>query len=322
MAHRTLGRAAARGAQTLRSLRRTTVSPTELADGHGPSTSCRNLVQCSVLGKPRETWRLGTTTSPTKGYSVVGAEQQHKAPTQPLPDPEVMKLVEAALGPLDTKPLAPPSRPVVIVISGPSGVGKDAVLNRLKEQREDLYFVVTATSRPKRAGEVEGRDYFFVSKDKFEGWIADNMLLEYAVVYGEYKGIPRQQVDAALAAGTDVVLRIDVQGAATVKRLIPDCISIFVTADSEDVLVKRLVARKTEPLDKLLVRVKTARAENDHIKNFDYVVVNRDGELDACVAEVSGIIEAEKARVVRRHSSHHGGHNHHHKAQGQGQVAP
>ncbi|KAG2494054.1 hypothetical protein HYH03_007698 [Edaphochlamys debaryana] len=211
-----------------------------------------------------------------------------------------MKHVEGALGALDTKPLAPHAKPVVIVISGPSGVGKDAVLTRLKEQREDLYFVVTATSRPKRAGEVEGRDYFFVTKDKFEQWISEDMLLEYALVYGEYKGIPRQQVDAALAAGTDVVLRIDVQGAATVKRLMPDCISIFVTADSEEVLVKRLVARKTEPLDKLLVRVKTARDENDHVGKFDYVVVNRDGELDDCVRQVSGIIEAEKARTVRR----------------------
>ncbi|PNH05621.1 Guanylate kinase, partial [Tetrabaena socialis] len=93
--------------------------------------------------------------------------------------------------------------------------------------------------RPKRAGEVEGRDYFFVAKERFESWIAEDKLLEHALVYGEYKGIPRQQasgVDAALAAGTDVVLRIDVQGAATVKRLMPDCISIFVTADSEEVL--------------------------------------------------------------------------------------
>lgn len=97
-----------------------------------------------------------------------------------------------------------------------------------------------------RPGEVEGKDYFFVTKQKFEEWKEHNMLLEHALVYGEYKGIPRQQVDSALAAGTDVVLRIDVQGAATVRKLLPDVISIFITAESEDALVRRLVARKTE----------------------------------------------------------------------------
>ncbi|GIL89064.1 hypothetical protein Vretimale_16215 [Volvox reticuliferus] len=303
MAHRALGRCAMRSA--FRCVRRSRCCPAApILDGCEPSTSSssRTLpwVQCGAVGKSSQSWRLtpGTTPSP-KGYSSLTGPDL-KPPTQPLPDPEIMKHVETSLGQLDTKPLAPAPRPVVIVISGPSGVGKDAVLTRLKEQREDLYFVVTATSRPKRPGEVEGRDYFFVGREKFEQWIAEEMLLEHALVYGEYKGIPRQQVDAALAAGTDVVLRIDVQGAATVKRLIPDCVSIFVTADSEDVLVRRLVARKTEPLDKLLVRVKTARQENDHIANFDYVVVNRDGELDDCVRQVSAIIEAEKAKVSRR----------------------
>lgn len=100
--------------------------------------------------------------------------------------------------------------------------------------------------RGMRPGEAEGKDYFFVTKEKFEEWKAQNMLLEHALVYGEYKGIPRQQVDSALAAGTDVVLRIDVQGAATVRQLLPDVISIFLTAESEDALVRRLVARKTE----------------------------------------------------------------------------
>jgi guanylate kinase len=99
--------------------------------------------------------------------------------------------------------------------------------------------------RPK---EVEGKDYFFVTREKFEEWIAQGQLLEHANVYGDYKGIPRQQVDQALAAGTDVVLRIDVQGAATVKKLMPDAISIFVAADSEATLVERLVSRKTETL--------------------------------------------------------------------------
>ncbi|GFR49527.1 hypothetical protein Agub_g11571 [Astrephomene gubernaculifera] len=291
-----LGRCAMRGAQqTLRSLRPALWSPLHHIETCGPSASSKFVVRCTAVGQP-QTWRLPLAQ---RNYSSL-AGTELKPPSQPLPDPEVLKHVTAALGPLDTKPLAPPAQPVVIVISGPSGVGKDAVLERLKHQRPDLYFVVTATSRPMRPGEVDGRDYFFVSRERFEGWLAGGLLLEHALVYGEYKGIPRQQVDAALAAGTDVVLRIDVQGAATIKRLMPDCISIFVTADSEEVLVRRLVARKTEPLDKLLVRVNTARQENEHIANFDYVVVNRDGALDECVRQVSGIIEAEKARTARR----------------------
>jgi len=142
----------------------------------------------------------------------------------------------------------PPAAPLVVVISGPSGVGKDAVIRRLQEQRPDLYFVVTATSRPMRPGERDGVDYFFVSKEQFESWIAEGKLLEHAVVYGEYKGIPRQQVVDALARGTDVVLRIDVQGAATMRRLLPGLVSVFIVAENEAELVQRLVARKTEPM--------------------------------------------------------------------------
>eukprot|EP00199_Chlamydomonas_sp_CCMP681_P002857 CAMPEP_0119101324 /NCGR_PEP_ID=MMETSP1180-20130426/408_1 /TAXON_ID=3052 ORGANISM="Chlamydomonas cf sp, Strain CCMP681" /NCGR_SAMPLE_ID=MMETSP1180 /ASSEMBLY_ACC=CAM_ASM_000741 /LENGTH=304 /DNA_ID=CAMNT_0007085433 /DNA_START=62 /DNA_END=976 /DNA_ORIENTATION=+ len=211
-----------------------------------------------------------------------------------------LQSLEAALGPVQSGPMVPPPKPVVVVISGPSGVGKDSVVARLKEHRQDLYFVVTATSRGQRPLELEGRDYFFVSRDKFEGWIQGDMLLEHALVYGDYKGIPRQQVDDALHSGTDVVLRIDVQGAATVKRLIPDAITIFVAAETESILVQRLAARKTETLEQLAVRVATARAEVARLHEFDYVVVNGSGALEACVAEVSAIIDAEKAKTKNR----------------------
>lgn len=118
--------------------------------------------------------------------------------------------------------------------------------------------------------EQEGKDYFFVTKEKFEEWKANDMLLEYAMVYGEYKGIPKQQVYDALKTGKDVVLRIDAQGAATVKKLIPTAISIFIAAESEESLVERLVARNTESMEKLAVRVATARSEVARLREFDF----------------------------------------------------
>lgn len=209
-----------------------------------------------------------------------------------------MAIIESELGPLDDTPIKmlTPSA-ISVVICGPSGVGKDSLVQRLKELRPDLHFVVTATTRAKRAGEVEGKDYYFVSKPQFEQWIGDDQLLEHAVVYGEYKGIPRQHVQAALDGGTDVVLRLDVQGAATLRRLMPEVVSVFVAPDSETELVRRLVARKTETMDKLLVRIQTARQELKQIRNFDYVVVNRDGQLDACAMQLSAIIDGEKCKI-------------------------
>eukprot|EP00887_Chlorella_sp_A99_P001607 scaffold8.g1607.t1 len=145
---------------------------------------------------------------------------------------------------------------------------------RLQEQRPDLHFVVTATSRPMRPGEVHGIDYFFVSRQQFEDWVAAGELLEHAVVYGEYKGIPRRQVEEALKRGTDVVLRLDVQA--------------------------RAVARKTESPERMALRVATAQQELKQLPEFDYVVVNREGELDETSQKIRAIITAEKCRVVRR----------------------
>lgn len=223
-------------------------------------------------------------------------------PSSPSPhcvsevDEDVLASIAASIGPLSTAPVLPPPAPVVVVISGPSGVGKDTVVHELKARRPDLYFVVTATSRTKRPGEVEGRDYFFVTKEKFESWINEGQMLEHAVVYGEYKGIPKQQVQDALNQGTDVVLRLDVQGAATIKKLIPDVLTIFIVAENEESLVRRLVARKTESLDRMVVRVQTARAELARAKEFDYVVENKAGQLEDCVCQVAAIIDAHKLR--------------------------
>lgn len=188
-------------------------------------------------------------------------------------------------------------RPVLVIVSGPSGVGKDATLNRMKEMGTSFYFVVTATTRPIRPNEVDGVDYHFVSMSDFANMIDEGELLEYAIVYGDYKGIPKKHVREALASGQDVIMRIDVQGAATMRKLIPNAVTIFLTAESEDELVRRLNERKTEPPDQLKMRIATARQEMKRIMEFDYVVINCEDELQDTVDQVLSIIRAEKNRV-------------------------
>ena len=190
--------------------------------------------------------------------------------------------------------------PLLIVISGPSGVGKDSIVQRMKERGFPFHFVVTATTRGRRENEVHGRDYWFVSKDEFARMIEENELIEYAIVYGDYKGIPKTQVREALASGQDVVMRLDVQGAETVRKLAPEALLIFITCESEDELERRLHERKTESADSLALRIATARKELQRIEAFDYVVVNHDFQLDDTVDKVRAIIAAEHLRVQQR----------------------
>ena len=189
------------------------------------------------------------------------------------------------------------ARPVLVVLSGPSGVGKDATLELMKRRDLPFHFVVTATTRQRRPNETDGVDYHFVSVGDFAEMIDAGELLEYAVVYGDYKGIPKKHVREALASGKDVVLRIDVQGAATIRSLIPNAVTIFLAAESEDKLIERLRERKTESADNLKMRIATARQEMARISEFDYVVVNREDELETTVDHVISIIHAEKCRV-------------------------
>jgi guanylate kinase len=191
-------------------------------------------------------------------------------------------------------------QPLLIVISGPSGVGKDTIMQRMQERGMPFHFVVTATTRPRRENEVHGKDYFFLSKDEFARMIEENELIEYAIVYGDYKGIPKQQVREALASRKDVVMRLDVQGAETLRRLAPDALLIFITTESEDELVGRLKARKTETTDELSLRIATARKELKRVDAFDYVIINHDYKLDETVDTVRAIIEAEHHRVKHR----------------------
>ncbi len=191
-------------------------------------------------------------------------------------------------------------QPLLIVISGPSGAGKDTVVQRMKERGLPFYFVVTATTRPKRANETHGKDYWFVSKEEFARMIEHNELIEYAIVYGDYKGIPKAQVREALASGQDVVMRLDVQGAETVRKLAHDALLIFITTESEEELVNRLRERKTETSDSLAIRIATARKELQRLEAFDYVIVNHDFKLDETVDAIRAIIQAEHHRVQQR----------------------
>jgi guanylate kinase len=189
---------------------------------------------------------------------------------------------------------------LLIVISGPSGVGKDSVIECMKERGLPIHFVVTATTRQPRPDEQNGVDYFFVSNDQFASMIEKGELLEYAIVYNDYKGIPKQQVRDALVSGNDVIMRVDVQGAATVRRRAPQALLIFLTAESEAELVRRLSARKTETPEGLNLRIATAREEMKRIGEFDYVVVNRENHLDETVDSILAIIRAEHLRVHKR----------------------
>jgi len=191
-------------------------------------------------------------------------------------------------------------QPLLIVISGPSGVGKDSVLHGLKGRDLPMHIVVTVTTRPRRENEIHGVDYFFVSKDEFAQMIEHDELIEYAIVYNDYKGIPKQQVREALASGQDVVMRVDVQGAATVRKLAPEAVLIFLTTESEDALVRRLKARQTETAENLSLRIATARQELKRAIEFDYIIVNADGHLDKTVDTVVAIIQAEHHRVNPR----------------------
>lgn len=190
--------------------------------------------------------------------------------------------------------------PLLIVISGPSGVGKDSIVQRMIERGFPFHFVVTATTREKRENEIHGGDYWFVSKDEFARMIEQNELIEYAIVYGDYKGIPKAQVREALASGKDVIMRLDVQGAETVRKLAPEALLIFITCESEGELERRLRERKTETADSLSLRIATARKEFQRLEAFDYVIVNPDFHLDDTVDKVRAIIAAEHLRVHHR----------------------
>lgn len=193
-----------------------------------------------------------------------------------------------------------PRPPLLVVLSGPSGVGKDAALAELKLLDRPWHFVVTATTRPKRPGEREGVDYIFLETAEFLAMKERDEFLECAEVYGRWYGVPRSQVRRGLQAGKDVILKIDVQGAGTVRRLAPQAVFIFMLPGSWQELEQRLAQRMTESSAEMELRLEIARSEVAGVDEFEFRVVNPDGGLAQAVSDIDAIIFAEKNRVKPR----------------------
>jgi guanylate kinase len=193
-----------------------------------------------------------------------------------------------------------PTRPLLIVITGPSGAGKDAVLNKMKESGYTLEFITTTTTRPKRATERNNIDYHFVSEERFQEMIQNQELLEWANVYGNYYGVPKKPLKQALDRGQDTIVKVDVQGATTIKKIMPQAVFIFLVPSAMEELTFRLKQRHTESPFNLALRIKTAEVEIQQLPLFDYIVVNKQGEIQKAVSDITAIIAAEKCRVTPR----------------------
>ena len=197
-------------------------------------------------------------------------------------------------------PQAGPAPPLLVVISGPSAVGKGTVAAALRELGRPWHFAVTATTRPMREGEVDGKDRIFLDEPTFLKMRERDELLESAQVYDRWYGVPRQQVRDPMIAGRDVILEIDVQGAATIRKIAPEALTIFVMPASMDELRQRFAQRGADDETEINRRLQEASVELGRIDEFDYRVVNRNGGLDEAVREVDAIIAAEKCRVNPR----------------------
>ena len=184
------------------------------------------------------------------------------------------------------------------VVSGPSGVGKSTVLKALLESRKNLYFSVSATTRDPRPGELDGIHYHFMDVESFRKWIAMDQFLEYAEYVGNFYGTPKKFVDDAMEAGKDVILEIEIQGAAKVREKMPEAVSLFLVPPSFEELSRRLHGRGTDSEEKIQQRLETARREAKEIVNYDYIVVN--DTVDRAVGEILAILIAEGCRKERR----------------------
>jgi guanylate kinase len=191
------------------------------------------------------------------------------------------------------------NQPRIYIISGPSGVGKDSVIEELRSVFSRAQYVVTATTRPMRPGEIDGVHYVFLSKDEFLSRIEKKDFIENALVYDNHYGVPRSPIVDGLSQGRDVIIKVDVKGAETLRRLIPNTISIFLAPESMEALLTRLRDRKTDDPDVLMKRFKTASTELAKVDDFDYVVFNEAGKLDDAVEQICNIVRIERIRMNR-----------------------
>lgn len=190
--------------------------------------------------------------------------------------------------------------PLVVVISGPSGVGKDTLLERMSEMGFDYHFTVTATTRAPRPGEICGVNHFFLTRDRFLEMVDNSELLEWARVFGNFYGVPKEQVRLALAKGTHVLIRVDVQGARRLRTIVPEAVFIFVAPPSTESLRVRLLERGVNSAEDMDTRLRAADVEIREASMFDHVVVNEDDKQDEAVVQVREIIRRESMRCPPR----------------------
>ncbi|MDQ6651953.1 MAG: guanylate kinase [Acidobacteriota bacterium] len=191
-------------------------------------------------------------------------------------------------------------RGILFVVSSPSGGGKGTLIRRLLNKVKYLSYSVSFTTRAPRNGEVDGREYFFVTRDKFEQMITANEFLEWAHVHCKLYGTGREQVFREISEGRDIVLEVDVQGAASIRAMMPDSVSVFILPPSFDVLRQRLLARGTDSPEELDLRLRNAPAELKDYAAFQYLIINDDA--DRAADQLAAIVQAERARLTRQES--------------------
>ena len=198
-------------------------------------------------------------------------------------------------------PVSHPSpRGTLFVVSSPSGGGKGTIIRHVLDCVENLSYSVSFTTRAPRPNETHGREYFFISRETFDEMVAAGEFLEWACVHGNFYGTSKQQIIADTASGADIILEVDVQGAAKVRELLMDSVSIFILPPSFDVLKERLIARGTDAPAELELRLRRAPDEMREYSSFDYVIIN--DEVDKAVCQLESIIYAERARCMRQES--------------------
>jgi guanylate kinase len=191
------------------------------------------------------------------------------------------------------------TRPRVFVISGPSGVGKDSVIESMRARLPELHYAVTATTRTRRPGEIDGVHYIFMTQEAFATELKRGEFLEHATVYGNFYGVPKGRLRDALRAGKSVVVKVDVQGARTIRSLHPHAVLIYIAPPNMSELLQRLRGRKTDDFHDLMKRLSTATHELTAANEFDYIVFNESERISEAVEQIATIVAAERLRILQ-----------------------